>query len=82
MGHASPETTSRYVHYDDHELAAEHRRIERLQHDPSPDANTITANARPTGRFDGARMTGPRPGCGPRCQLSGSSSISSGWLAM
>ena len=34
MGHASPETTSRYVHYDDHELAAEHRRIERLQHDP------------------------------------------------
>jgi site-specific recombinase XerD len=34
MGHASPETTSRYVHHDDHELAAEHRRIERLQHDP------------------------------------------------
>jgi hypothetical protein len=22
MGHASPETTSRYVHHDDHELAA------------------------------------------------------------
>jgi integrase/recombinase XerC len=34
MGHASPETTSRYVHHDDHELAAEHRRIERLRHDP------------------------------------------------
>ena len=34
MGHASPETTSRYVHHADHELAAEHRRIERLQHDP------------------------------------------------
>jgi integrase len=34
MGHASPETTSRYVHHDDHELAAEHRRIERLQSDP------------------------------------------------
>ena len=31
MGHASPETTSRYVHHDDHELAAEHRRIERLR---------------------------------------------------
>jgi site-specific recombinase XerD len=34
MGHASPETTSRYVHHADHELAAEHRRIERLRHDP------------------------------------------------
>jgi hypothetical protein len=34
MGHTSPETTSRYVHHDDHELAAEHRRIERLQSDP------------------------------------------------
>ena len=34
MGHASPETTSRYVHHDDDELAAEHRRIERLQADP------------------------------------------------
>ena len=34
MGHASPETTSRYVHHDDHELAAEHRRIERLRSDP------------------------------------------------
>ena len=34
MGHASPETTSRYVHHADAELAAEHRRIERLQHDP------------------------------------------------
>jgi integrase len=34
MGHASPETTSRYVHHADVELAAEHRRIERLQHDP------------------------------------------------
>ena len=34
MGHASPETTSRYMHDDDHELAAEHRRIERLRHDP------------------------------------------------
>jgi site-specific recombinase XerD len=34
MGHASPETTSRYVHHADIELAAEHRRIERLQHDP------------------------------------------------
>jgi hypothetical protein len=33
MGHASPETTSRYVHHYDHELAAEHRRIERLQRD-------------------------------------------------
>ena len=28
MGRASPETTSRHVHRDDHELAAEHRRIE------------------------------------------------------
>ena len=34
MGHASPETTSRYVHQDDVELAAEHLRIERLQRDP------------------------------------------------
>jgi integrase len=34
MGHASPETTSRYVHHADHELAAEHRRIERPRHDP------------------------------------------------
>jgi site-specific recombinase XerD len=34
MGHASPETTSRYVHHADHELAAEHRRIERLQTNP------------------------------------------------
>jgi integrase/recombinase XerD len=34
MGHASPETTSRYVFHDDVELAAEHRRIERLQGDP------------------------------------------------
>jgi integrase/recombinase XerD len=34
MGHASPETTSRYVFHDDVELAAEHRRIERLQSDP------------------------------------------------
>lgn len=33
MGHASPETTSRHVHHDDHALAAEHRRIERLQSD-------------------------------------------------
>jgi integrase len=33
MGHASPETTSRYVHHADVELAAEHRRIERLLHD-------------------------------------------------
>jgi len=31
MRHASPEATSRYVHGDDHELAAEYRRIERLQ---------------------------------------------------
>ena len=28
MGHASPETTSRYVHHGNHELAAEHRRID------------------------------------------------------
>jgi hypothetical protein len=35
MGHASPETTSRDVHHDDHELAAEHRRIERLQRRPA-----------------------------------------------
>jgi len=34
MGHASPVTTSRYVHHEDSELAAEHRRIERLQADP------------------------------------------------
>ena len=34
MGHASPETTSRYVHYDVDELGAEHRRIDRLQTDP------------------------------------------------
>lgn len=34
MGHASPDTTSRYVHHADHELAAEHRRIDRLRHDP------------------------------------------------
>jgi integrase len=34
MGHASPETTSRNVHHDDHELAAEHRRSKRLQRDP------------------------------------------------
>jgi len=34
MGHASPETTSRYVHHDIAELGAEHRRLERLDHDP------------------------------------------------
>ena len=34
MGHASPETTSRYVHHSVEELGAEHRRIDRLQHDP------------------------------------------------
>jgi site-specific recombinase XerD len=34
MGHASPDTTSRYVHHADHELAAEHKRIERLRSDP------------------------------------------------
>jgi integrase/recombinase XerD len=34
MGHASPETTSRYVHYDDDELSVEHRRIEREHRDP------------------------------------------------
>ena len=34
MGHASPETTSRYVHYDVDELGAEHRRIDRLRGDP------------------------------------------------
>ncbi|MGZ6565086.1 MAG: tyrosine-type recombinase/integrase [Solirubrobacteraceae bacterium] len=34
MGHASPETTSRYVHYDVDELGAEHRRIDRLLKDP------------------------------------------------
>lgn len=33
MGHASPETTSRYVHYDVDELGAEHVRIDRLQTD-------------------------------------------------
>jgi site-specific recombinase XerD len=34
MGHASPETTSRYVYYDVDELGAEHVRIDRLQRDP------------------------------------------------
>jgi integrase len=34
MGHASPETTSRYVHHSIDELAAEHRRIDRLSRDP------------------------------------------------
>jgi integrase len=34
MGHASPETTSRYVHHSVEELGAEHRRIDRLRHDP------------------------------------------------
>ena len=34
MGHASPETTSRYVHHDVDELGAEHRRIDRLRSDP------------------------------------------------
>jgi Phage integrase family len=34
MGHASPETTSRYVHYDNEELSVEHRRIERAWCDP------------------------------------------------
>ncbi len=33
MGHASPETTSRYVHHAADELAAEHQRIDRLQTD-------------------------------------------------
>jgi integrase len=33
MGHASPETTSRYVHDDVDELGAEHRRIDRLRTD-------------------------------------------------
>lgn len=34
MGHASPETTSRYVYHSDDELAAEHQRIDRLRADP------------------------------------------------
>lgn len=34
MGRASPETTRCYVHRDYHELAAEHRRIERLRDNP------------------------------------------------
>ena len=34
MGHASPETTSRYVQYDVDELGSEHRRIDRLRSDP------------------------------------------------
>ena len=33
-GARSPEMTSRYLHHADVELATEHRRIERLQHDP------------------------------------------------
>jgi hypothetical protein len=33
-GHASPGTTSRYVHYDVDELGAEHCRIDRLRGDP------------------------------------------------
>lgn len=34
MGHASPDTTSRYVHHDITELDVEHRRIDRLRTDP------------------------------------------------
>ena len=34
MGHASPETTNRYVHYDVDELGVENRRIDRLKTDP------------------------------------------------
>jgi len=34
MGHASPDTTSRYVHHDINALGAEHRRIDRLRTDP------------------------------------------------
>jgi integrase len=34
MGHATPETTSRYVHHSVDELGAEHRRIDRLRSDP------------------------------------------------
>jgi hypothetical protein len=35
IGYASPGTTSRHVHRADHELVAEHRRIERLQRRPT-----------------------------------------------
>jgi hypothetical protein len=53
MGHPSPETTSRYVHHDDHELAAEPRRIERLQRRPARPRRRASAGA--TRRHGGTR---------------------------
>lgn len=46
MGHASPETTSRYMFHDDVELAAEHRRIERCRAIRLPVARTIGGHGR------------------------------------
>ena len=61
MGHASPETTSRYVHYDVDELGAEHRRIDRLRGDPlaryQPSAPAELHRARRGSASSGLRRT-------------------------
>ena len=61
MGHASPETTSRYVHPDDHELAAEHRRIERLQRLTGSPAARSVGGSEPPARRRKKRAKEPRP---------------------
>jgi hypothetical protein len=59
MGHASPETTTRRVHHDDHELAAELRRIERLQ--PRPTRPPRGPSARASPQHGGGRGGLPQP---------------------
>jgi integrase-like protein len=58
-GHASPETTSRYVDHDDHELAARHRRIERAQRRPARQPRGASAGA--SRRHGGGRGGLPQP---------------------
>jgi hypothetical protein len=59
MGFASPEATSRYVHHSDLELGVEHRRIERLRHDPLDRRRTWHGR---TARADARYPTPCRPG--------------------
>ena len=50
MGHASPETTSRYVHHDDVELAAEHSASNACSTIRSLAANSSAGNGQQGGR--------------------------------
>jgi hypothetical protein len=50
MGHASPDTTSRDVHHDDHELAAEPRRSSGCSGDPLARGEEVGGSEPPTRR--------------------------------